>query len=81
LQLIILSIASITLLIAASAVHPCLIATFKVFSKFGALREGFYNERIWLQILKILREENNAIRELRRCEERGINATCFSFAY
>jgi hypothetical protein len=45
------------LLIAASAVPPCLIATIKVFSKFGALRERFYNELIWLQILKMLRKK------------------------
>jgi hypothetical protein len=32
------------------AVPPCLIATIRVFSKFGALRERSYNERIWLQI-------------------------------
>jgi hypothetical protein len=70
-----LSIVSITPLIAALAVPPCLIETIKVFSKFGALRERFYNEIIWLQILKTLREENNAVRELRRCEEKGINAT------
>jgi hypothetical protein len=42
-----------------------------VFSRFGALRERFYNEVIWLQILKTLREEKNAVRELRRCEKRG----------
>ena len=52
-----LSIVSITPLIAASAVPPCLIATIKVFSKFGALEERSYHEIIWLQILKTLREE------------------------
>jgi hypothetical protein len=41
-----LSIVSITPLITASAVPPCLIATIKVFSKFGALRERFYSEVI-----------------------------------
>src|SRR5439155_9196473 len=49
---------------------PCLIATIKVFSKFGALEERSYHEIIWLQILKTLREEKNAVRELRRCDER-----------
>jgi hypothetical protein len=58
---------------------PCLIATIRVSSKFGALGERFYNKRIWLQILKTLKEENNAFRELLWCEERGINATCFRF--
>jgi hypothetical protein len=61
-----LSIVSITPLIAALAVPPCLIATIKVSSKFGALGERFHEERIWLQVLKTLREENNAVRELRR---------------
>ena len=65
-----LSIISIMPLIAASAVPPCLIATIKVFSKFGALEERSYHEIIWLQILKTLREEKNAVRELRRCGER-----------
>ena len=74
-----LSIVLIMPLIAASAVPPCLIATIKVSSKFGALGERFHIERIWLQILKTLKEENNAVRELLRCEERDINATCFSF--
>jgi hypothetical protein len=54
-----LSIVSITLLIAALAVLPCLIATIKVSSKFGALGERFHKERIWLQVLKTLKEENN----------------------
>ena len=70
-----LSIVSITPLIAASAVPPCLIATIKVFSKFGALEERSYHEIIWLQILKTLREEKNAFWELLRCEE---GATCFT---
>jgi hypothetical protein len=43
-----LSIVLITLPITASAVPPCLIATIKLFSKFGVLRERFYNEVIWL---------------------------------
>jgi hypothetical protein len=46
------------LLIAALAVPPCLIATVRVSSKFGALRERLYEERVWLQVLKTLREEN-----------------------
>jgi hypothetical protein len=61
-----LSIVLITLLIAASAFSPCLIATIKVSSKFGALRKRTHEERIWLQVLKILREEGGAVRELRR---------------
>jgi hypothetical protein len=72
-----LSIVSITPPIAASAVPPCLIATINVFPKFGALRERSYNEIIWLQILKALREEKNAVRELRRWEERGIKRHMF----
>ena len=46
--MIILLIVLITLLIAVSAVPPCLIATIKVVLKFGILRERFYNERTWL---------------------------------
>src|SRR5690242_16836089 len=57
-------------LIAASAVPPCLIVTIKVFSKFGALKERSYHKTIWLQILKTLREEKNAVRELRRRDKR-----------
>ena len=74
-----LSIVLITPPIAASAVPPCLIATIKVFSKFGALKERSYHEIIWLQILKTLREEKNAVRELRRCDETVHHrCTCFS---
>ena len=65
-----LSIVLITLLIAASAVPPCLIATIKVFSKFRALKERSYYDIIWPQILKTSREERNAVRELGRCDER-----------
>jgi hypothetical protein len=61
-----LSIVSIMPLIAALAVPPCLIAIIKVSSKFGALGERFHKERIWPQVLKTLREENNAVQELRR---------------
>ena len=57
-RLIMLSIVSLMPSIAAPAVPPCLIATVRVSSNFGALRERFYGERIWLQILKTLREEN-----------------------
>ena len=71
LQLIMLLIVSITLLIAALAVPPCLIATIKVSSKFGALGERFHEERIWLQVLKTPREENNAVRELHRVRRRA----------
>ena len=59
-----LSIVSITPLIAALAIPLCLIATIEVFLEFGALRKIFYKERIWLQILKTLKEENSIIREL-----------------
>jgi hypothetical protein len=31
--------------------------TTGVFVKFGALRERFYEERMWLQVLKMLSEE------------------------
>jgi len=42
LYLIMLSIFSSTVLIAASAIPPCLIATIEVSSNFGALGESFY---------------------------------------
>lgn len=42
-----LLIVLITLLITASAIPPCLIATIKVFLKFGALRERSYSEVIY----------------------------------
>jgi hypothetical protein len=71
-----LSIVLVTPPIAASAVPPCLIATFKVFSKFGALEERSYHEIIWLQILKTFREEKNVVRELRRCDERVYMFQC-----
>jgi hypothetical protein len=71
-----LSIVSFTPPIAASTVPPCLIATFKVFSKFRALEERSYHEIIWLQILKTLREEKNVVRELRRCDERVYMFQC-----
>jgi hypothetical protein len=64
-----LSIVLITPPIAASAIPPCLTATIKVFLKFGALEERSYHEIIWLQILKTLREEKDAVRELRRCDD------------
>lgn len=66
-----LSIVSITLLTAPSTVPPCLMATFNVFSKFGALEDRSYPKTIWLQILKKLREEKNVVRELRRCDRGG----------
>jgi hypothetical protein len=75
LRLIMLSIVSLTPSIAASAVPPCLIATIRVSSKFGALRERFYNERIYLQVLKTPREENKEVRELLRAE----GVTCHMF--
>ena len=73
-----LSIVLITPPIAALVVPPCLITTIGVFLKFGALGERPYDERIWLQILKKLREEKNAVREFRRCEERGRHVSVFS---
>jgi hypothetical protein len=54
---------------------PYLITTIKVYLKFGGLKERIYTKRICLQILKTLREERNAIRELRRCDRGSI---CFS---
>ena len=65
-----LSIILVMPLIAVSAFPFCLIVTIRVSSKFGALRERFYEERIWPQVLKILREEYNVVRELRRA--RGV---------
>jgi hypothetical protein len=44
--LIMLSIVSLMSSIAAPAVPPCLIATIRVSSNFGALKERFYKERI-----------------------------------
>ena len=41
-----LSIVLIMPLIAAMAIPPCLIATIRVSSKFGALGERSYDERI-----------------------------------
>jgi hypothetical protein len=67
LWLIMLSIVLITPLIAAFAIPPCLIATIGVSSKFGA---RFYKERIWLQVLKILRKGGGkTVRELRRARK------------
>ena len=69
--MVVLLIVLITSPIAVSAVPLCLIATIGVFSKFGALRERFHIRRIWLQMLKTLKEENDAAREFLRCGERG----------
>jgi hypothetical protein len=63
-----LSIILVTPPIAVSAFPLCLIVTIRVSSKFGALRERFHEERIWPQVLKILREEYNIVRELRRAQ-------------
>jgi hypothetical protein len=52
-----LLIVLITLLIAVSAIPPCLITTVRVSLKFGALRERCYIRRIWLQFLKTLKGE------------------------
>jgi hypothetical protein len=71
-----LSIVSITPPITALAIPPCLIATIKVFSKSGALKESSYHEIIRLQILKTLKEEKNRVRELRRCELWGYMFQC-----
>jgi hypothetical protein len=76
-----LSIVLITPPIAASAVPPCLIATIRVSSKFGAPGERLHIKRIWLQIWETLKEENNIVREFLRCEERGINAPGLSFKF
>jgi hypothetical protein len=51
-------------LIITLAISPYLIATIKVFPRFGALRERFYKELIWLQILKTLRKEKNIVRDI-----------------
>jgi hypothetical protein len=71
-----LSIVLITPPIAALVVPSCLIATIRVSSKFGTLGERSYNERVWLQILKKLREEKNIVREFRCCEKRGHMFRC-----
>jgi len=70
-----LSIISLTPSIVASAVPPYLIATIKDFLKFGAFRERFYSERIYLQVLKTSREKNEEIRELLRAK----GVTCRMF--
>ncbi len=75
-QLIILSIVLLMPLIAPSAILPYLIATFKVFVRFRALRERYYHKIIWLQDLNTLREERNTVRELRRCDERVYMFRC-----
>jgi hypothetical protein len=72
----VLLIISITPPIAVSAIPPRLIATIRVSLKFGVLGERFYIKRIWLQILKILKVENNVVREFLRCEERGHMFEC-----
>ena len=64
----------IVLSIAALALSPCLIATVKVSSNFGALSERFYKERIWLQVLKTIREENKEVWELLRVRRVAQNA-------
>ena len=63
-------IVSITLLIAASAAAPYIIATVKVSLNFGALEERFHEVRIWLPNLKTPGEGHIAVRELRR-QRRG----------
>ena len=71
-----LSIVLITPPIAALAIPPCLIVTIRVFLKFGVLGERSYNERIWLQILKKLREGKNVVWEFRCSEEGGHMFRC-----
>jgi hypothetical protein len=66
-----LSIVLIPPPITVSAGPPCLITTTGVSSKFGALRERFYERRIWLQVLKMLSGEKRTFRELRR-SRRGV---------
>ena len=68
--LIMLSIVSLMPSIAALAIPPCLIATGRISSKFGALAKRFYKERIWPQVLKIIRKETNKVQELLRA--RGV---------
>jgi hypothetical protein len=65
-----LPIVSLTPSIAALAIPPCSIATGRISSKLGPLAERFYKERIWLQVLKIFREEINKFWELLRA--RGV---------
>jgi hypothetical protein len=77
--LIMLWIVSLMPSIAAPAAPPCLVATVRVSSNFGALRERCYKERILFQILKTLREENKEVRELRRARRVTQNTTYFSF--
>ena len=72
-RLIMLSIVLLMPSIAALAVPSCLIATVRVSSNFGALRERSY------YILKTLREEYKEVRELRRARRVTQNATYFSF--
>ncbi len=74
-RLILLLIVLLIPSIAAQAVPPCLIAIVRVSSNFGVLRERFYEERIWFQILKTLREENKEVRELCRARRVSKNAT------
>jgi hypothetical protein len=72
----ILLIILITLLIAALTILPYLIATIRVFLKFGALKERSYYEIIRLQILKTIRDEKSTGRELRRNNERVYMFQC-----
>jgi hypothetical protein len=55
---------------------PYLIVTVRVSSQFGALGERFYIKRIWYQIWKIFKVENNAVREFLRYAERGHMFEC-----
>ena|ERR1700709_579672 len=71
--MIILSIVSIRPLIVALAIPPCLIATIKKILKFGAIREKFHEERIYLQVLKIFKEESSTVLELHRAR-RGVGS-------
>ena len=59
-----LLIVLIPLLITVLASPPCLITTTRVSLQFGALKERFYNRKIWLQVLKMLNREKRIFREL-----------------
>jgi hypothetical protein len=55
---------------------PYLIVTVRVSLQFGALGERFHIKRIWYQIWKIFKVENNAVWEFLWYEERGHMFEC-----
>jgi hypothetical protein len=63
-----LSIVLLTPSIANSGIPPCLIVTIRVSSKFGALKERFYNKRIYLQVLKTSKPEKSRSPGVTPCE-------------